>query len=114
MKAEVYRVAGCYRLRIWVATNGWPRVLDDPLITGVVVTKGPDRADNWIAERIGPGDIAVTAEVPLADRCIKRGARVIAPNGRPFTEASIGADLATRNFISPLRAAGESFFVPRS
>ena len=106
-KEEIYRVAGRHGLRVWVVTNGWLRVPDDPLVTRVTVTEGLDRADDWIAERIGPGDIAVTADVPLADRCVKRGARAIAPNGRPFTEASIGADLATRNLMTALREAGE-------
>ncbi|HET6522192.1 MAG TPA: YaiI/YqxD family protein [Geminicoccaceae bacterium] len=107
VKEEIYRVAGRHGLRVWVVTNGWLRVPDDPLVTRVTVTEGLDRADDWIAERIGPGDIAVTADVPLADRCVKRGARAIAPNGRPFTEASIGADLATRNLMTALREAGE-------
>jgi uncharacterized protein YaiI (UPF0178 family) len=107
VKEEIYRVAGRYGLKIWVVTNGWLRVPDAPLISLVVVTEGLDRADDWIAERIGEGDIAITADVPLADRCVKRGARAIAPTGRPFTEASIGADLASRNLMTALREAGE-------
>lgn len=107
VKEEIYRVAGRYGLRVWLVTNGWLRVPEEPLITRVVVTEGLDRADDWIAERIAPGDVAVTADVPLADRCIKNGARVIAPNGRTFTEASIGADLATRDLMTALREAGE-------
>ena len=73
----------------------------------MTVAEGLDRADDWIVERAGEGDIVVTADVPLADRCVKRGARVIAPNGRPFTPDSIGADLATRNLMTSLREAGE-------
>jgi uncharacterized protein len=107
VKDEIYRVAGRYGLKTWVVTNGWLRVPDGELITRVVVSEGLDRADDWITERIGEGDIAITADVPLADRCVKRGARVIAPNGRPFTEESIGADLATRNLLTSLREAGE-------
>jgi uncharacterized protein len=107
VKDEIYRVAGRYGAKAWVVTNGWLRVPDTPLITRVVVSEGLDRADDWIAERISEGDIAITADVPLADRCVKRGARVIAPNGRPFTEDSIGADLATRNLLTSLRDAGE-------
>jgi uncharacterized protein len=107
VKDEIYRVAGRYGLKTWVVTNGWLRVPDAPLISLIVVTEGRDRADDWIAERIGEGDIAITADVPLADRCVKRGARVIAPNGRPFTEASMGTDLATRNLLTSLREAGE-------
>jgi uncharacterized protein YaiI (UPF0178 family) len=107
VKDEVYRVAARYGLKVWVVANGWLRVPDDPRVTRVTVSEGLDRADDWIAERIGPGDLAITADVPLADRCVKRGARVIAPNGRPFTEASIGADLASRNLMTALREAGE-------
>jgi uncharacterized protein len=107
VKEEVYRVASRYGLKVWVVANGWLRVPNDPLVTRVTVAEGLDRADDWIAERIGPGDIAITADVPLADRCVKRGARAIAPGGRPFTEASIGTDLATRNLMSALREAGE-------
>lgn len=107
VKDEVYRVAGRYQIKVWIVANGWMRVPDTPLITLVTVTEGLDRADDWIAERIETGDVAITTDVPLADRCVKRGARVIAPNGRPFTEASIGADLATRNLMTALREAGE-------
>ncbi len=70
------------------------RIPESPLVTRITVAEGHDRADDCSAERIGPGDIAVTAAVPLADRCIKRAARVIASNGRPFAEASIGADFS--------------------
>jgi uncharacterized protein len=107
VKEEVYRVASRYGLKVWLVANGWLRVPDDPLVTRVTVGEGLDRADDWIAERIGTGDVAITADVPLADRCVKRGARAIVPNGRPFTEASMGADLATRNLMTALREAGE-------
>ena len=106
VKDEVYRVAGRYGLRVWVVANDWLRVPDDPLVSRITVSEGLDRADDWIAERIGPGDIAVTADVPLANRCVKRGARAIAPTGRAFTEASIGGDLASRNLMTALREAG--------
>jgi uncharacterized protein YaiI (UPF0178 family) len=82
-------------------------VPDSPLVTRVAVDEGLDRADDWIAERIGPGDIAVTSDVPLAARCVKQGARVIAPNGKPFTEESMGDVLATRNLMTALREASE-------
>ena len=107
VKEEVYVVARRYGLRVWVVSNGWLRVPEEPLVSLVVVAEGLDRADDWIAGRIGPGDVAVTADVPLADRCIKAGARAIAPDGRPFTENSIGSDLATRNLMTALREAGE-------
>ena len=107
VKDEIYRVAGRYALKTWVVANGWLRVPDSPLVTRVIVNEGLDRADDWIAEKAGPGDIVVTADVPLASRCVKRGARVIAPDGRPFTESSIGNDLATRNLMTELRDTGQ-------
>jgi uncharacterized protein YaiI (UPF0178 family) len=79
----------------------------EPWIERVVVSSGMDAADDWIAERAGPGDIVVTADVPLAARGVKAGAAVIAPNGKPFDEDSIGMTLATRNLLHELRGAGE-------
>lgn len=107
VKDEVYRVAGRYGLKVWVVANGWMRVPESPLIERVTVTEGLDVADDWIATHAGVGDVVVTADVPLADRCIKAGARVIAPNGRPFTTASIGNDLAMRNLLTELRDTGQ-------
>jgi uncharacterized protein YaiI (UPF0178 family) len=107
VKDEVYRVAGRYGLRVWVVANGWLRVPDSALVTRVTVSEGLDRADDWIAERAGAGDIVVTADVPLADRCVKRGAQAVTPTGRRLTEASIGEALATRNLLTGLREAGE-------
>lgn len=107
VKDEVYRVAGRYRLKVWVVANGWLRVPEGPLISRVTVSEGLDRADDWIAERIGPGDIAITADVPLAARCVARGARAIAPGGRAFTAESVGSALADRNLMTALREAGE-------
>ena len=108
VKEEIYRVAGRYGLKVWVVANAWLRVPASPMVERVTVgTIGLDQADDWIAERIGAGDIAVTSDVPLADRCVKRGARVLAPNGRPFTTDSIGSDLASRNLMTALREAGE-------
>lgn len=107
VKDETYRVAGRYGLKTVVVANGWLRVPESPLIERVIVTEGLDRADDWIVEHAGPGDIVITADVPLADRCVKRGARALAPNGRPFTTASIGNDLATRNLMTELRDSGQ-------
>jgi hypothetical protein len=107
VKDEVYRVAGRYGLSVWVVANAWLRVRDDPRVRRVTVTEGPGRADDWIAERVGPGDVAITADVPLAARCVARGARVIAPDGRTFDQASIGTALAERNLMTALRDAGE-------
>ena len=79
----------------------------EPLIERVVVGAGMDAADDWIAERAARGDIVITADVPLASRGVKAGAAVIAPNGKPFDENSIGMTLATRNLLHELRGAGE-------
>jgi uncharacterized protein YaiI (UPF0178 family) len=107
VKDEVYKVAGRYGIAVRVVANNWLRVPQSPLIERVTVTEGLDRADDWIAERCGPGDVVITTDIPLADRCVKAGARVIAPNGRPFTPDSIGADLAVRNLMTVLRETGE-------
>jgi uncharacterized protein YaiI (UPF0178 family) len=107
VKDEVYRVAGRYGLNVWVVVNGWLRVPESPLVARVTVSEGLDRADDWIAERIGPGDVAITADVPLAARCVAQGARVIAPDGRSFTPETIGVALADRNLLTALREAGE-------
>ena len=107
VKDEIYRVAERYGLKVRVVANGWMRVPDSPLIERVTVTEGLDVADDWIVEHAGIGDIVVTADIPLADRCVKRGARVLAPTGRPFTPESIGNDLATRNLLTELRDTGQ-------
>jgi len=79
----------------------------DPLIERVVVAAGMDAADDWIAERAARGTIVVTQDIPLAARAVKAGAVAIAPNGKPFSESSIGMTLATRNLMDQLRSAGE-------
>ena len=88
VKDEVYRVAERYGLKVWVVANGWLRVPDSPLVERVTVTEGLDVADDWIVEHAGAGDIVVTADIPLADRCVKRGARVLAPTG-PAVHAGV-------------------------
>ena len=106
VKEEIYRVARRNALAVHVVSNGGVRVPMEPLIRSIIVEGGLDRADDWIAEHVTAGDIAITADIPLADRCVKRGARVIAPDGRVYTEATIGAALATRNLMTSLREAG--------
>jgi uncharacterized protein len=106
VKAEVYRVAERHRLKVYVVANSFVAVPREPFIERVVVGGGFDAADDWIAERVSRGDIVVTADVPLASRCVKAGADAIAPNGRAFTEASVGMALATRNLMQDLREAG--------
>ncbi len=101
VKQEVYRVAERH-----AGKGADLKVPRDEMIQRVVVGAGMDEADNWIAERAGRSAILVTADVPLASRCVKTGATVIAPNGKPFTEDSIGMNLATRNLMDSLRSAG--------
>jgi uncharacterized protein YaiI (UPF0178 family) len=106
VKAEVYRVAERYGLEVLVVTNGGVLVPRAPRIRLVIVGDGFDAADDWIAERAGPADIVVTADIPLADRCLKADATVIGPTGRPFTKDSIGMALASRALMADLRAMG--------
>jgi uncharacterized protein YaiI (UPF0178 family) len=107
VKDEVYRVAARHGLPVSVVANGYIRVPQDPLIERVAAGSAPDAADDWIAERAGANDIVITADIPLASRCVKAGAQVIAPNGKPFSEESIGMTLAVRNLMHDLRSAGE-------
>lgn len=106
VKDEVYRVAKRYGLKVSVVANTSIRVPVDPLVVSVVVKGGLNVADDWIAERAGPDDLAITSDIPLAERCIRRGARVLGPNGRIFDESSIGAVLATRDLLDHLRGGG--------
>ncbi len=108
VKAEVLKVATRHDLKIFMVSNSWMRLDESPLINRIVVTEGPDEADNWIAERIGPADIAITADIPLASRCLKAGAQVIGPTGKPFDNTGIGMALAMRDLQSHLRETGES------
>ena len=107
VKDEVYRVAGRHGLQVHVVANSFIRVPREPLIAMVVVPAGPDAADDWIAERAGPAAIVVTADIPLASRCVKAGATVLTATGRPFDQDSIGMALATRNLMDHLRGTGE-------
>jgi uncharacterized protein YaiI (UPF0178 family) len=107
VKEEVYRVARRYALSVSIVSNSWIHIPREPLIESVVVEAGPDVADDWIAERAGPGDVVVTADIPLADRALKAGAAALAPNGRPFTTDSIGSALASRAVGEYLRSSGE-------
>jgi uncharacterized protein YaiI (UPF0178 family) len=113
VKAEIYRVAGRYQLKVFVVSNSYLNVPRDPRHELVVVNDSFDAADNWIAERAGPGDIVVTADIPLADRSLKAGAMVIGNTGVPFTAASIGMAMANRELLSNLRAMGEVTGGPR-
>jgi len=107
VKDEIYRVAARHALPVSVVAGQFIRVPQDPLIERIAAGSGMDAADDWIAERAGKGDIVITSDIPLASRCVKAGAEVIAPNGKPFTEQSIGMTLAVRNLMTDLRSSGE-------
>ena len=106
VKPEIYRVAERYGLRVFVVANAFMAVPRSDLIERVIVAEGPDAADHWIAERATESDIVVTADIPLAGRCVRKGAMVVGPTGKPFTEDSIGVALATRDLLTDLRSAG--------
>ena len=107
VKAEVERVAGRYGLSTVLVSNQPLRGRYSRLEERVTVGAGFDEADNWIAERCGAGDIVVTSDIPLAKRCIDKGAQVLTPTGRKFTPGNIGSHLATRELNAYLREAGE-------
>ena len=107
VKDEIYRVALRHGVAVVVVSNARLRIPEHPLITRQVVSDAFDAADDWIAEQAGPATIVVTADILLADRALKAGAVVIAPNGRPFTTASIGSAIATRAIMADLRAGGD-------
>lgn len=105
VKAEAERVALRLGVRMFVVSNGGIRPSAHPLVDSVFVAEGPDAADKWIAERAGPADVVVTADIPLAARCIANGARVVKHNGEVLTAANIGMVLASRDLAADLRAA---------
>jgi uncharacterized protein YaiI (UPF0178 family) len=106
VKQEVYRVAERYGLKVYIVANAFMAVPRNDLIERVIVAEGPDIADDWIAERAGGNDIVITADIPLAGRCVRNQATVIGPTGKAFTDDSIGMALATRNLMTDLRSAG--------
>src|ERR1700736_2840743 len=114
VKDEIYRVALRHGLPVSVVAGNFIRIPRDPLIERIAAGSGMDAADDWIAERAAEGDIVITSDIPLASRCVKAGAEVIAPNGKPFTEQSIGMTLAVRNLMTDLRSSGEITGGPKS
>ncbi|MCW9035624.1 MAG: YaiI/YqxD family protein [Rhodospirillales bacterium] len=107
VKDEVLKVAERHNLKVHIVSNQWMRMPRTPMINVVVVPENPDAADDWIAEHIGCEDIAITGDIPLADRCIKQQAMVLNHNGKAFTEESIGMALAMRDLMTHLRETGE-------
>jgi uncharacterized protein YaiI (UPF0178 family) len=113
VKEEVYRVARRYGVGVTLVANTWMRVPEEDGLEFVVVEGDFDAADDWIADHVGEGDIVVTADIPLADRCLKSGARVLGPRGREFTPDSIGEAMAARELSSDLRDMGIQTGGPR-
>ena len=106
MKNEVFRVALRYNLKVYVVSNSRMRMPPDTLFELVIVKKDANAADDWIVEHVKEYDIAVSADIPLAARCLEKGARVLDPTGRVFTEESIGGALANRELTAYLRDMG--------
>ena len=106
VKQEVYRVAERYQWEVILVANSWMRIPDKSWLTLEVVDDTFDAADHWIVEQTREHDIVVTADIPLADRCLQKGSHALSPTGKPFTEDSIGQTLATRNLLSELREGG--------
>jgi uncharacterized protein YaiI (UPF0178 family) len=107
VKEEIYKVAFRHEVPVTIVSNSPIRIPPHPLIDRVVVSDGFDAADDWIAERADADGICITADILLADRCLKASATVIAPTGKPFTMASIGGAIATRAIMADLRAGGD-------
>jgi uncharacterized protein YaiI (UPF0178 family) len=108
VKDEILRVADRHGVAVTLVANFGLRPSRNPVVTHVMVPEGPDVADDWIAERAGPDDIVITADIPLASRALKAGALAMGPTGRVFTVANIGSALATRALNQHLRETGES------
>ena len=106
VKPEIYRVAQRYEVGVTLVAASFMRIPGDANITLEVVAEGFDAADDWIAARVGASDLVITADIPLAARCVAAGARVLGPTGRPFTEENVGEALATRNLLAEMRGAG--------
>ena len=113
VKEECYRVAARCGLAVLVVANSYIRTPGQPGVAFVQVDAGPDAADDWIADRCGPGDIVVTSDIPLADRALKAGAQAVSPKGEPFTTDSIGSALAVRGIMEQIRSTGEITGGPR-
>ncbi len=106
VKDEVMRVVRRHELVVHMVSNQWMRLDDDPLVHRVVVEQGPDIADDWIADKATPGDVVITNDIPLASRCLDKGARVLGQKGRELSMQSIGEALASRELFQNLREVG--------
>ncbi|SLK02091.1 YaiI/YqxD family protein [Novosphingobium mathurense] len=108
VKDETYKVAARYKIPVVVVSNSPIRIPRDPLISRKIVSDAFDAADDWIVETATPTTVVITADILLADRCLKLGATVLAPSGKPFTSSSIGSAIAMRAIMADLRAGGEN------
>lgn len=107
VKDEVYKVAFRYDVPVWVVSNSFMRIPDHPLVNRMIVSAGPDVADDYIAEQCDEDCVVITADILLAERCLNSSAIVISPSGKPFTENSIGGAVATRALMEGLRSTGD-------
>ncbi len=107
VKQEVYRVAKRHGLGVTLVSGSWMRIPEAVNVSLKVVDQGMDAADDWIVEHVEADDIVITTDIPLAARCVGKGAYVLGPTGKPFTDDNIGPALATRNLLSELRELGE-------
>jgi len=107
VKDEIYKVALRHNVSVTIVSNSAFRIMQHPLIKRVIVSDGFDAADDWIAERASAATVVITSDILLADRCVKSGALVLANNGKPFTENSIGSAVATRAIMADLRAGAD-------
>jgi len=107
VKDEAYRVAERYGLQVTLVANAWMRVPQKTWVRLEIVAGGFDAADDWIADHVEGDDIVISADIPLAGRCLAQGACVLGPTGKPFTVDNIGPALATRELLSGLRDLGE-------
>ena len=105
VKAEAEKVATRHGIRMVLVSNGGIRPSANPLVDSIFVSDGPDEADKWIADNAGPGDVVITGDIPLADRCVQGGAKVLKHNGEELHVRNIGQVLATRDLMSDIRAA---------
>jgi uncharacterized protein YaiI (UPF0178 family) len=112
VKEEIYRVADRFAAQVRVVSNSPFRIPDNARVKRVLVDDGFDAADDWIADNAGPTTIVITADILLAERCLKAGAKVLAHNGRPFDAASIGSAIATRAIMEDLRAGMDGISGP--
>jgi uncharacterized protein YaiI (UPF0178 family) len=108
VKEEILKVAYRHDTPVYLVSNQWMRIDGGPLVQKIVVSEGADEADNWIADHIKENDIAITADIPLAKRCLDKNAVAIGPTGRLFSTENIGMTMAMRDLKAHLRETGES------